>query len=330
MKKSLKIFLIVFAILWIIEALSVIKLLKGVDYEKRYKDLFDKTFDGNYTLTVKDSGSASSKNGETMLPVKYKEYDLKYFDKDGNERQFSFCEKKDYQLNILSLVKIPRWALYQNFDADRNLAVYLEAESKSIFLDQMEENVGRFFGSDIISDESGKISSMSRVFDGDGIRIRCATLDIGTELVEGFGSYKYIIPRKSKDRLEEIVSPETCMVLSKQEIKDYASQKTAWMFFTVFITDEDILKNENKLTKAAEKYRDSADEMMNFYCGLSDFGGNCQYSVGVETDHEDKDADGWIFKKYVCMGEELEKIEGNTMLNEVRKANGLDISKLPK
>ena len=328
MKKALKISLIIVGVIVLIEVLSVVKLYMGVDYEERYKELFDKTFDGNYILTVTESGTVSSEHRKKKLPMKYKSYELKYYDKDGNERNFGFSGKRDYPINILAPVMIPRWALYQGFDADKYIAEFLESESKGIFLDQLEEHIGGFFDSDLVIDEELKTSRLSRRYNGDGFNVRCATIDIGVELVEGFGSNKIIIPRKSKNQLKEIISPETCMVLSKQEMKDYASQKTAFMFFTVTVTDEDVLKDEKKLMKAAEKYRDSAEEMMEFYCGLSDFGGSCQYTVGIETDSEDEDADGKIFTKYVCMGKEFEKIEGSTILNEVRKANGFDVSEM--
>ena len=58
---------------------------RGIDYEKRYKDLFDKTFKGDYKITVTDSEFGTDDDAPLKIPSIMKDYDIQYKDKNGNE-----------------------------------------------------------------------------------------------------------------------------------------------------------------------------------------------------------------------------------------------------
>ncbi|WP_043537724.1 hypothetical protein [Ruminococcus albus] len=68
----------------------------GINYERRYKKLFDKTFKGDYKITVTESGFYTNKEAPIKLPVRYKIYDIEYKDKNGNVRNTELDSRASY------------------------------------------------------------------------------------------------------------------------------------------------------------------------------------------------------------------------------------------
>ena len=78
---------------------------RGINYEKRYKDLFDKTFKGDYKITVTESGFTYNPEAPLKIPFRYKIYDVEYKDKTAKKDILNLTAEK--VINLTGAQKKP-------------------------------------------------------------------------------------------------------------------------------------------------------------------------------------------------------------------------------
>lgn len=311
MKKGVQVILCIIVAVVVLVGMFAVWWYMGIDMEKRYKDLFDKTFDGNYTMTVKNSGTASIKDTGFIFPVKYKVYDVKYYDVDGNERHLELSDMIQSGGTVRSILST---ALNRDKYYDLQVASALAIESGCIFTDQMEEKLPEFYDDDLKFDSS-LISGAVKRFNGDGTRFQLVSFEYGSLYATRDFCDDIIFSDELRDYLDESLSPETCNVLSKQDMKSFVNSKTA--YFNVIIT----LSDKQKFEKA-EEYNDITESYVSSLAKLSDFGGNYMYRVFTDEDPDDDNKGDLAFEKSVVLGEETELVNDSyskTLMNALKQ-----------
>ena len=283
---------------------------RGIDYEKRYKDLFDKTFKGDYKITVTESGFYTNKEAPIKLPVRYKVYDVEYKDKNGNVRHSELDNRVGYSNYFFEDEKLIEYIKNRNFKADYDIMAFLNYEMDDIAKEDMRENIMPKYFDFTYDPESDSFPQ------GDGYKMIC--LPFGT-------CTNYVSETENIDKMQEFISPENCIVISDMDAKTYANIKSNYLLFAVIITDED--KYEMK-----DEYLKKVEAMMDEYSAASDFGGNYHYIVRRESNEgtELKDLD--VTEVYVLNGEKItfdpnEEYPSARFREEIAKKCGYVISK---
>lgn len=266
---------------------SFAMLHNGVDYEQEYKELLDATFEGNYTMTVTDSGKYyNNSNSLFRIPIKYKMYDVKYNDVNGNERHFKMSESDIYSGRSLIDCCKDKKAI-----ADSEMVFELADESQQLFYDQIGELLKKYYGDDL---EQGGLKYR---YTGDGFDIELISVNVGYNLYQWDDKVK-IIPSGARGVIDTLSSPDTCNVLTKQDLDSYANMKTCGVQFVVSVTDKD------NAEKKVKKLKKQTEAFLEEYASLSEFGGNYSYIIGTKEDPDDNSPDEELYKKYVVAGEE--------------------------
>ena len=83
------------------------------------------------------------------------------------------------------------------------------------------------------------------------------------------------IPSGGRELIETLSSPDTCNVLTKQDLNCYANMQTCGLQIVVSVTDKE--NTENKV----EKFKKKTEALFEEYASFSDFGGNYSYIIGT-------------------------------------------------
>ncbi|SFC42139.1 hypothetical protein [Ruminococcus albus] len=261
----------------------------GINYERRYKKLFDKTFKGDYKITVTESGYYTEENLPLKLPVKYKVYDVEYKDKNGNTRNITFDSRYPYYYynkeDYSDYETLFEYIKNRNIKADRDVALALHNEIYLIVSnDAFNDLLPKYF------DDAEPDDSMTIRAEGDGYRIFMNPIDFSYDYIDQY--------HNNDDKMLEFISPETCPVLSDIDWRSAADIKTYSLNLSVSINDE---SKYDMMDEFAEK----AEALCKEYSEASDYGGNYMCIVG--TVKEDGDETKTIDHKaiYVINGEEV-------------------------
>jgi hypothetical protein len=108
---------------------------------------------------------------------------------------------------------------------------------------------------------------------GDGYTIISIPFEYGADFIYD--------DHTNEDKMYEIISPESCPVLSDIDMKTAADIETFSMTFYIDITDESKYGMMNDFTERTEA-------LFNNYSAASDFGGNYKYSVRTTRKNDDE------------------------------------------
>lgn len=241
---------------------------RGIDYEKRYKDLFDKTFKGDYKVTVTESGFTVDPEAPLKIPFRYKIYDIEYKDKNGKERHFDIDGRMGYQHNLYSDESLFEYIKNRNTKADRSVALNLQNELFLIVLDDAYNTLLPNYFEDVEREYDDSI--LANV---EGCRIFLFPLDT---------SYDYIdSDYNNDDKMYEFISPKTCPVLSDIDWRTAADIKTYSLDVSVTITDE-------RKYDLMDEYTKKAEALCKEFADASAFGGNYKYLVRTIKENGDE------------------------------------------
>lgn len=240
----------------------------GINYERRYKKLFDKTFKGDYKVTVTESGFTVDPEAPLKIPFRYKIYDIEYKDKNGKERHFDIDGRMGYQHNLYSDESLFEYIKNRNTKADRSVALNLQNELFLIVLDDAYNTLLPNYFEDVEREYDDSI--LANV---EGCRIFLFPLDT---------SYDYIdSDYNNDDKMYEFISPKTCPVLSDIDWRTAADIKTYSLDVSVTITDE-------RKYDLMDEYTKKAEALCKEFADASDFGGNYKYLVRTIKENGDE------------------------------------------
>ena len=259
----------------------------GINYERRYKKLFDKTFKGDYKITVTESGFYTDKKTPIKLPVRYKVYDVEYKDKNGKERHFDLDSRYPYiyepdHETLLEYIK------NKNINADKDVAITLNNEIHLITLDDgFDDLLPKYF------DDVERKYDTSIFADSDGYRVILLPIDNSYDYIDNYYNHN------NDDKMQEFISPKTCPVLSDLDWRSAADIKTFSLDLSVIITDESKFG-------LMDEYTEKAEALCKEFADASDFGGNYKYLV--RTIKEDGEGSKAIDSNalYVINGEKVD------------------------
>ncbi|SDA13414.1 hypothetical protein SAMN02910447_00660 [Ruminococcus sp. YE71] len=308
MNKAVKIILCIIGAVIVLIGGFCLWWYRGVDLEKRYKGVFDKAFDGSYNMTVTDSGTYSAPTALIKLPERYKDYDVQYFDKDGNERHFMISSR-------IGLAGTPREILSVAFNRSRYFDMFLkeqlESQSSQIFLDQISGKLPGYFG-DTVEPNAKNYMDHCRRYNGEGVDFSVVAIDETCFVLYDKAINSIVFPKECREDISRSVSPDTCLELSKQDISSYANNKNAYLSVTVKLTDTDTIGK-------AEDYKDKTEKFILDYRALSDFGGNCLYRIIKNTDPDDDSNNELLYSEEILLGEKSDAEEYITALKKTIK-----------
>jgi hypothetical protein len=241
---------------------------RGIDYEKRYKDLFDKTFKGDYKITVTESGFDIDDETPIKLPVRYKIYDIEYKDKNGNTRNFKLDSREGYQSYSGIDESAVEYIKNRNIKADYFMMQAIILEMDEIVNDDISENImPNYF-------EFEQTNGFSIMFKAecDGYTIICMPFDLRVNYIGELYN--------NNDKVKEFLSPENCPVLSDMDMKTAANISTYMLNFQLSITDKSKFEMKDEYIKKVE-------DMLDGYAAVSEYGGNYRYIVNMIGDDTD-------------------------------------------
>lgn len=232
----------------------------GINYERRYKKLFDKTFKGDYKTTVTYTGLLIDDEAPLKLPVLYKEYDIEYKDKNGSERHLELSNGMGYLHSNSKDETVSEYIKNRNIKADRDLMTVFILQMHDIIRNDMIDNIlPKYFDAEREKDHPFEVT-------GDGYSINISPFDF----CAGYITDNY----SNDDKITEYLSPENCPILSEADMDSAADIKTYVLRITVDINDE-------SKYDMMDEYLEKAEELCNEYAAASDFGGN--YVCKVRT-----------------------------------------------
>ncbi|MBO4867262.1 MAG: hypothetical protein J5582_12020 [Ruminococcus sp.] len=241
---------------------------RGIDYEKRYKDLFDKTFKGDYKITVTKSGLTYNPKAPFKIPFRYKIYDIEYKDKNGNVRHFDLNTMAGYESSEYVDESITDYIKNRYKKSDYYVMISIVNDINDIARKDANYNViPEYF--DVKYDPD--VSSLSAK--GDGYEIVVFPFEISALYVDGYG--------QNDDKIAEYISPENCPVLSDIDLSSAAKSKTYMLSVTININDETKYDMIDELTE-------KADAFCKEYTAASDVGGNYKYIVRTIKGEKDE------------------------------------------
>ena len=309
MKKAVKILLCIVGVLALLVGLFCYWWYRGVDLEKRYKDLFDKTFGGKYTMTVTDSGTYAAETGKIKLPSKYKDYDVMYFDKDGNERHFELSGKVGLGGSFRSMVST---AVNRGRYLDLDVMRAMENESSKIFLDQVRKSLKKYYGKGLKNDNDYLLSLLRKI-NGNGYEIELLSQDYSYMYLYEDTYMDIVFSKESREKIKKAVSPDTCIMLSKQDMQDYANHKSAYLGVVV------TLRNK-KNVKKADKFREKTEALLTDLADRTGFGGNYYYKILKDKDPADDVPVKTLFEKDIVFGKEIASAGGSNDYSSALKS----------
>lgn len=310
MKTGIKVLIGAAAVAAVVSGVGIAKIHKGVDIGTEYTELLDAAFDGNYTITLEDSGTYFSNSRSLIrIPVKYHSYNVEYTDVDGNKRKLRLSDKDFVDTGNRRLIDC---VLKRDDFADNEVEFELQLESDKLFKEQMSELIPQYFGDDL-----KKGDMINNVYTADGYEIDIIPTGLGTDLaVRRSSDSTFYFTDSARSLLTSYVSPDSCNVLAKQDIKSYANTKTSAFEIEIVITDEKKADSEDLKNKAEALLAD--------YAALSDFGGNYGCVIGTKENPGLGIFDEVLFEKYVFDGKE---VEGGYVdfYDELKNINGIDL-----
>lgn len=315
MKKAVKVALCIIAVLALLVGGFCLWWYMGVDLEKRYAELFDKTFGGRYVMTVTDSGTCAAERGKIKLPSKYKDYDVTYFDKDGTERHFSLSSKMALSGNVRSVLST---AINRGRYLDLDLIAALEYESSKIFLDQLRKTLKKHYGKGLKNDSSYMMSLLRNV-KGEGFEIELMSQNYNYMFLYEETYMDIVFSEESREAIKKAVSPATCMVLSEQDIRSYARCRNAYLGVNVTLRTK-------KNAKKAKKFMEKTETLLADIADLSGFGGNYYYKILKDKTPDDDVPVKTLYEKAVVLGKEVKVGDSsndnysNELKNALKKA----------
>jgi len=258
----------------------------GINYERRYKKLFNKTFKGDYKITVTESGFYTNKEAPIKLPVRYKIYDIEYKDKNGNVRNTELDSRASYYYSSFDDQSMIEYIKNVYKYADMEMMAFLDTEMMDIVKADMCQNImPKYF--DLKSDSDFTFTST-----GDGYSIFLIPSDTAADHIHIGESYY------NDDKVKEYISPDNCLILSDMDMKTFANTKTAYISLSLQITDESKFDMKDEYLKKVEA-------MIDEYSAASDFGGNYHYIVRRTSDGDTELKDLDATEVYVINGEKI-------------------------
>ena len=231
----------------------------GINYERRYKKLFDKTFKGDYKITVTDSEFGTDDDAPLKIPSIMKDYDIEYKDKNGNERHLELNSGEGY-LKWYQDESLSEYIRNRYTKSDGAMMTAFSLQIYNIVNDDIIDNVlPKYFEAERDHDSSHRVN-------GDGYTINISAFDYAA----GYTQYRY----RNNDKVSEYLSPENCPVLSDIDMDSAADIKTFVFRVNIDITDESKYDMIDEFTEKAEA-------LCQEYAAASDFGGN--YCCTVRT-----------------------------------------------
>ncbi|MBQ9541576.1 hypothetical protein [Ruminococcus sp.] len=241
---------------------------RGINYEKRYKDLFDKTFKGDYKITVTESGFTYNPEAPLKLPFRYKIYDVEYKDKNGKERHLKLDSRESYQHYSSIDESLIEYIKNRSKKSDYYIATAIAVNEYEIAKDDAYNNiVPKYFDAKY----DPEVSSFRASSDGYSI----AVLPFESNIL--FFSSDY----SNEDKLTEFLSPENCPILSDFDFREAAKSKTFELTVQIEITDESKFDMIDEFTEKAEA-------LCSEYASASDLGGNYHYTVRTKIGEGDE------------------------------------------
>ena len=232
---------------------------RGINYEKRYKDLFDKTFKGDYKITVTESGFTYNPKAPLKIPFRYKIYDVEYKDKNGKERHFELDGREGYKSYGRTKETTIEYIKDRYIKADSDMMLAIATEMDAIVREDIFVNVLPKYFDAKYDPEVSSIRALS-----DGYRVSVFPFECS-----GF----YIIDDHSnEDKVTEFLSPENCPILSDCDFREAAKSKTFELTIHIGITDESKFDMIDEFTEKAEA-------LCSEYASASDLGGNYSYMI---------------------------------------------------
>ena len=308
MKKAVKIILCIAAVLAGLVIAFCVWWYMGVDLEKRYKALFDKTFGGNYTITVTDSGTYTAEEALFRIPSKYKDYDVKYFDRDGSERHFDISNRLGLGEDMRSVMST---VLNRGRYLDLYLIADLEYESSKIFLDQLRKSLKEYYGEGLKKDGEN-LGLLMRMTNGEGCDINIFSQNCNFMTLYEDTYNDIVFSEYSRRKIAEAVSPETCAVLSEQDIRSYAKNEGTHLGVVVSLRNK-------KSVKKAEQFKENTEALVSDFAEMSGFGGNYYYIVQKDKDPADDVPAKTLYEKEIIFGKPAERENEDDVYSTVLK-----------
>ena len=241
---------------------------RGINYEKRYKDLFDKTFKGDYKITVTESGFTYNPEAPLKLPFRYKIYDVEYKDKNGKERHLELDGRAGYQPYSSIDESLIEYIKNRSKKSDYYIASAIAANGYEIAKNDVYNNiVPKYFDAKY----DPEVSSIRALSDGYSI----AVFPFDSSIFYFSSDYS------NEDKVTEFLSPENCPILSDFDFREAAKSKTFELAVHIDITDESKFDMIDEFTEKAEA-------LCSEYTSASDLGGNYHYMVRTKIDEGDE------------------------------------------
>lgn len=258
------------------------------DFSEVYKDFFDYTFDGDYTINIAEEGVI---NEGTDREQAYRYYDISYVRKDGTKRnaqvtsaEFNERESEQYESE-------------QRMN-NEEISAFCGLEIKEVFIKEFIENImckyldieyeegnGLYETDDchcsiILSNPIGMFSKESDIYEN------------GCRLVESH------------------IAPETGYKLSEADLKTAANDKEFVLVVSLLIKSDDDV----------QPYIDKMNGIIGDYFAYAGNPMNCKFIIKTEVSDSNKRETA--FNKCFFMGEELSEEESKdfNIIKEVTRA----------
>lgn len=249
----------------------------GVDVAKEYKDFFDYSFDGKYSIeqteknTYKKYDEENNKSyNEGEKGKGFRKWDLKYTDKNGDEHTMALCgdgsvSKANHDSAVLSAVEY-----------EKELIAYKE------FYNKYQKNY-------IPVDEANEINNFEHTgsYHGDGYSVMCIITN-EEAYVKGY----------DEDYVKDRLSSKKGLKVTDCDLKSFLSEKTTAVTLAVIINKDDKISDvASKVLNMKKELMEKEPELQNYYILVS------------YDDEEYEELDQVVYKEAVIFGEDVELTE---------------------
>lgn len=245
------------------------------DFSEIYKDFFDYTFDGDYTINIAEEGVL---NEDTDREQAYRYYDISYVRKDGTKRNMQVAS-----------AEFNEWAS-KYFKSEQRMNneeinAFCIHEIKEIFIKEFIENIiSKYLD---IEYEEGEMTY-------DTVDCHCL---IGLSNFNSGANIDSEVYEKVCSIVESHIAPETGYKLSEADLKTAANDKE--FLLSIILT---IDSNAD-----VQAYIDKMNGIIGDYFAYAGKPMNCQFII--KTTVPDSNKRETAFLKYYFMGEELSEEE---------------------